>query len=308
MSEPLITRPVNTSPKIADGAKPQQRDLVKAALWMCCTLVSFALLAVSARQLLDSMMAFQILFLRSAIGLVIILAIGFVRFPDFYRTRRWRLHLLRNTFHYGGQACWITAIGILPLATVFALEFTTPIWAALLAAFFLGEKLNSGRLIAIALGFIGVLVILRPGLVPIDMGVIIALSAAIGFAVSLAATKGLTRSDQPITILFYMLTMQLLLGAPLALWTWAPVILEDLPWLIAVAITGLSAHYGITRAFQYADASLILPMDFLRLPLIALVGFLFYSEALEATVFLGALLMFAGNYHAIRKEAKASQA
>ena len=287
---------------VFDASK--QGALLKAAGWMLFALLSFAVLAVSARQLLDSMTAFQILFLRSVIGLALILAVAIPRHPGFYRTKLLRRHLLRNCFHYAGQACWITAIGLLPLATVFALEFTTPIWAAILAALFLGEKLTKTRIFAILCGFLGVLIILRPGVLPLDLGTLIALAAAIGFSVNLITTKSLTRSDAPITILFYMLLMQLFLGAPLALWTWEAVFFEDLSWLVAVAISGITAHYGIARAFQHADASVVLPMDFLRLPLIAIVGALFYGEALDPFVFLGGLLMFFGNYISLSKEAR----
>jgi drug/metabolite transporter (DMT)-like permease len=281
--------------------------LAKAAAWMTLALISFALLAVAARQLLDTMQAFQILFLRSGIGLVIILAIAFAGGEKVHRTQRLRLHLLRNVFHYVGQVCWISAIGVLPLAVVFAFEFTTPIWAAILAIAFLGERLRGPRLVAIVAGFAGILVIVRPGLTEIDPAVLIALAAALGFAVNLIATKDLTRTDAPITILFYMLTIQLFLGAPLALITWQEVLWGDLPWLVLVAVCGLSAHYGITKAFQHAEATVVLPMDFLRLPLIAVVGFVVYAEPLDPAVFLGALLIFAGNYYNLRQEIRRTE-
>jgi drug/metabolite transporter (DMT)-like permease len=277
-------------------------DLVKAAGWMGLALLSFALLAVSARQLLDTMGAFQILFLRSGVGLAMILVYALPRRPGFARTTRLRLHLLRNLFHYGGQVCWITALGLLPLAVVFAMEFTTPIWAAVLAAVFLGERLNRGRIVAIALGFAGILVILRPGSVPIAPEILVPLAAAVGFAVSVTATKGLTRSDSPVTILFYMLLIQVVLGAVPAGLTWQPVAAGDLPWLVVAAVTGLTAHYGMTRALQQADATLVMPMDFLRLPLIAVVGLVFYREALEPAVLVGAAMIFSGSYYSLSRE------
>ena len=278
--------------------------LLKAAGWMGLALLSFALLAVSARQLIDTMGAFQILFLRSGIGLAMILAYALPRRPGFARTTRLRLHLLRNLFHYGGQVCWITALGLLPLAVVFAMEFTTPIWAAMLAAVFLGERLNRGRVVAIAVGFAGILVILRPGYVPIAPEILVPLAAAVGFAVNVTATKGLTRSDPPVTILFYMLLIQLLLGAVPAGLTWQPVSAGDLPWLVAAAVTGLSAHYGLTRALQQADATLVMPLDFLRLPLIAVVGLLFYGEALDPAVLAGAAMIFSGTYYSLSREGR----
>jgi len=290
---------------MTEAKEARSTDLVKAAGWMGLALLSFALLAVSARQLLDTMGAFQILFLRSGVGLAMILAYALPRRPGFAHTTRLPLHLLRNLFHYGGQVCWITAIGLLPLAVVFAMEFTTPIWAAVMATMFLGERLNRGRIVAIALGFAGILVILRPGSMPIAPEILVPLAAAVGFAVSVTATKGLTRSDPPVTILFYMLLIQLVLGAVPAGLTWQPVAAGDLPWLVVVAVTGLSAHYGMTRALQQADATLVMPMDFLRLPLIAVVGLVFYREALDPAVLVGAAMIFSGSYYSLSRERRA---
>jgi drug/metabolite transporter (DMT)-like permease len=269
---------------------------------MGVALTSFALLAVSARELLDTMEPVQFLLLRTALGLPLLIPLALWLAPGFHRTRHLPLHLLRNLFHYGGQVCWITAIGMLPLALVFALEFTTPVWAAMLALVFLGERLNRGRVIALVLGLAGVLIITRPGFQPVDLGVLIGLAAAVGFAVSLTATKGLTRYDGVFTILFWMLVMQLMIGLVPGLLVWQPVHWNDAPWLLVAAVTGISAHLGIAKAFQHADATVVLPMDFLRLPLIALVGALFYGEGLDPWVIAGAALIFVGNEYSLSRE------
>ena len=282
----------------------RQRDLVRATAWMGLALVSFVGIAVGARELLDTMYAFQILFIRSALGLGGLILCGLAFQPGFHRSGQLRLHGLRNLFHFGGQACWITAIGSLPMAVVFALEFTTPIWAAILAALFLAERLTAGRLMAIALGFLGVLVIVRPGLAAVDPAIFIGLAAALGFAVSLTTTKRLTRDDRPLTILFYMALIQLGLGVLPAALSWQPLAWGDLPWLLLVAFCGVSAHYGITRAFLHAEAMVVVPIDFLRLPLIAVVGWLFYDEGLDPLVFAGAALIVAGTYFNLLREAR----
>lgn len=282
-----------------ESARPA--DLLKAAGWMASALLSFALLAVAARELLDTMSAFQILFLRTVLGLGLVVAFGLMTRGDFHRTRHLPLHLLRNVFHYAGQVCWVLAIGLLPLADVFALEFTSPVWAALWAALFLGERLDGSRLLAIALGFAGILIILRPGYLPLDLEILVPIAAALGFSVQLTTTKALTRTDSTTTIMFYMMVMQLLLGAGPAAWTWVPITLPDLPWIAAVGVTGLTAHVGVTRAFHHADMTLVLPMDFLRLPLIAAVGALAYDEPLDLAVLLGAAVIFFGNYQNLRR-------
>jgi drug/metabolite transporter (DMT)-like permease len=276
-------------------------ELLKAAGWMAVALASFVLLAVSARELLDTMSAFQILFLRTVIGLGLIVGFGLLTRQTFHRTARLRLHLVRNVFHYAGQVCWVIAIGLLPLATVFALEFTTPIWAAILAWLTLGERLDRGRLLATLLGFAGILIILRPGVLPLDMRVLVPVAAALGFSVQLTATKALTRTDSTLTIMFYMMLSQLVLGALPAAWTWSGLAAGDWPWILGVGVTGLTAHVGVTRAFRHADLTLVLPMDFLRLPLVALVGALVYAEPFDPLVLAGAGLIVVGNYQSLRR-------
>ena len=129
---------------------------LRGALWMVGALVSFSIMAVSVRELLHSMGSFEILFIRSFMSLAILLLLLPRRGLAALRTRHFGLHVLRNLFHFGGQYAWVYAISLLPLATVFAIEFTMPVWAALLAMIFLGERLNQGRVVMLALGVVGV--------------------------------------------------------------------------------------------------------------------------------------------------------
>ena len=208
----------------------------------------------------------------------------------------------RNIVHFGAQLGWITGIGLLPLAEVFAIEFTTPIWATILAVLFLGERLNRGRVVALVLGFTGILVILRPGLAVIEPGAFAVLGAAVGFAITLTLTKFLTRTDSPLTILLYMSVIQLPFGIVLSALEWTTPDLLQLLWLMVIGAVGLSAHYCTARALSLADQTIVVPMDFMRLPLIVLVGFALYSESVELLVLAGAGLIFAGNYYSIFRE------
>jgi drug/metabolite transporter (DMT)-like permease len=268
-------------------------------------LVCFSLMAVAVRELLDTMGAFEILFFRATVSFLMVIAV----LPRYgigaLRTRRIGLHATRDVLHFGGQAAWVYAIGVLPLATVFAIEFTMPVWTAVLATLLLGERLNQGRVVMLVLGLAGILIILRPGFVVVPPGAFATLAAAIAFASVMVATKRLSATDSPLAVLFYMSVIQMPLGLATALPGWVAPTLADVPWILAVGGAGFGSHYCLTRAFMHADATFVVPLDFLRLPLIAVVGALFYAEPIELATFLGAAVIFAGVYYSLRRERSA---
>jgi drug/metabolite transporter (DMT)-like permease len=257
-------------------------------------------MGICGRELSSELNTFQTLFWRSLVGAVAVLPLLHYRGWGHVRTARPGLQLLRNLFNFAGQYGWFYAVGVISLAEVFALEFTTPLWTALLAFLFLKERLTLGRLAAILLGFAGILLITRPGVAAVDPAALAVLGAAVAYAVSYTMVKRLTETDSPLTILVYMGIVH----TPIALafsvdgWTWPSAGLW--PWVILVGVSGLAAHYCMARAFQKADAMLVVPLDFLRLPLIAAVGYLVYDEALNPWVLGGAALVFAANFLNIR--------
>jgi drug/metabolite transporter (DMT)-like permease len=278
-------------------------SLTQGFLWMSGALLSFIGMAIAGRELADTMNTFEILTFRSAIALAI--TVVFVMHSGWHeiKTERLRFHFVRNLFHFGGQFGWFLGISLLPLATVFALEFTIPIWAALLAVVILGERLHHARLLAIVCGLTGVVIILKPGANVVDPAALIVIGAAFCYAVAYISTKSMTKTERPLAILFYMNIIQLPLGLVPAVFSWVAPTMGDVPWILMVGVTGLSSHYCITRAFQVADTLTVIPIDFLRLPLIAIIGYFFYSETLEMALVVGAIIIFAGNYYNIRYEA-----
>jgi len=277
---------------------------LRGALWMVGALLSFSLMAVSVRELLRAMGNFEILFLRSLVSFVLVLAV----LPRFglgaLRTRHFGLHLVRNVLHFSGQYAWVYAIAMLPLATVFAIEFTMPVWTALLAIPILGERLNRGRTVMLVLGLAGILVILKPGFGVVHPAALVMLAGSFAYASTMIATKRLSGSDSALAVVFYMSVVQLPLAFVPALPGWVAPALVDLPWILAIGAAGLSAHYCLTRAMRIADATLVVPIDFLRLPLIAVVGMLFYGEPLEFSIMLGAAMIFAGTYYSVQRESR----
>jgi drug/metabolite transporter (DMT)-like permease len=240
---------------------------------------------------------FEILTFRTAIAFLIVLAMVARAGTATLRTRRMGVHLWRNGFHVTGQAAWVYAIGVLPLATVFAIEFTMPVWTGLLAALFLGERITRPRLVMVAMGFAGVLVILRPGTGVFQWASLVMLVGALCYAVQMIGTKQLSTTDSPLAVLFWMSVIQTPVSFLFALPGWVAPQPPDWPWLAAIGIGSFTAHYSLTRAMRLADASVVTPVDFFRLPLIAVVGALFYGEAFDPMVMLGAAFMFAGTYY-----------
>jgi drug/metabolite transporter (DMT)-like permease len=220
--------------------------------------------------------------------------------------RRIGLHLVRNSIHFAAQYAWALSLTLLPLATVVALEFTMPAWATLLAALLLAERLTASRIGAIVLGIVGVLVIVRPGTQTFQPAMLIILGAAVGYAASYIATKRLTNSTEtPFAVVFWMTLMQLPMGLvgsdpafPLKFDT--AMILPAL----GIGLSGLSAHYCLSHALHRADASVVVPLEFLRIPLLALIGWLVYDERLEAAVFLGAAIIVSGVLWNLRAESR----
>jgi drug/metabolite transporter (DMT)-like permease len=278
----------------------------RVVLWMSGVLLSFTVMAVSIRALARTFNVFEILAIRNAAGLAILLAIACAR-PTLRASllsRRMGMHLLRNSVHFAAQYAWALSITLLPLATVFALEFTNPAWLALLATWLLGERMTTSRAGAVVLGFLGVAVILRPGFEAFQPALLIILGAALGFAVSSIVTKKLIVTETTFAILFWMNVMQL----PMNLAGSSPSVLakidaaQALP-MLGVAIAGLSSHYCLTNAFRHGDATIVVPLDFLRIPLIALIGWSFYGEPLDGFVFAGAAIIIAGIFWNLRAEA-----
>jgi S-adenosylmethionine uptake transporter len=296
-------RPLPPMPAVVTAA-PAGQAIVKAALWMGGSLASFTGMAVAARELSADMATFEILFFRSLVGLVILLPVLLRNRGGALRSQRFGLQVARNTVHFAAQYGWVAAVAVLPLAEAFALEFTMPIWATLLAVLALGERMTAPRVVAVVGGFIGVLVILRPGIAVINPAALYMLVAALGFAGSVIITKVLVRTDSPLTIIFYMAAVQLPLGFVPALLDWTPPTLAHLPWIIIVGGTALTAHFTLARALKLADATIVLPIDFLRLPLIALIGVAFYAESLVVWVIVGAAIIFGANYYMVWREAR----
>ncbi len=272
----------------------KKQSLSGAVLWMLGATSSLIATAVAGRELAGEITIYEIMFFRNAICLAIVCVLIMRYGGHLLKTQRLGLHGFRNVVHLGAQTGWYYGLISLPLAELFAIEFTAPIWTAILAAIFLAERLTPRRAFATLLGFAGILIILRPGIAIVDPAALIVLAGAVGFASTFVITRSMASSETPLTILFYMNLVQLPLTLGMALPGWVLPSAPLWPWVAVTGLTGLSTHYCFARAFALADAGLIAPIDFIRMPLIAIIGYFLYQEPANIFVFLGAAVIFAG--------------
>jgi drug/metabolite transporter (DMT)-like permease len=282
-------------------------ELLKVCLWMSVAITGFTVMAIAGRAVTPHLDTFEIMAFRSLIGLLIVVVVGASvgRLRE-VRTNRLGLHLIRNSFHFAGQNLWFFSLSLIPLAQVFALEFSYPIWVALAAPLLLGERLTRTRLLAALIGFCGILIVVRPGFAEVNAGTLAAVLSAFGFAGSALFTKRLT-SDQSITcILFWLTAMQAVMGLSTAALdgeiTLPPAAIA--PWIVVIAIAGLAAHLSLTTALSLAPATVVTPLDFARLPVIALVAAVIYGEAIDPFVLLGGAVILGAIYLNISREAR----
>jgi drug/metabolite transporter (DMT)-like permease len=300
-------------------APPDERGrIVWAVVWMVGAIVSFTAMAVAGRAAARGVDALQIAVWRTFIGFMILVVIVKAQGIAFSRLSSHRpgLQLFRNLIHFTAQFCWLYALTRMTLAELTTLEFTAPLWVALLAPFLLGERLTARRLGAAVLGFIGVLIVVRPGIISLSAGTPFALTAALGYALSMITTKRMLNGDTAFTILFWMQSLQVLIGLAIvfggALVGYGQgLVIPDavtFAWIAVVGVLGLTAHYSLAKSFTYGDAIIVAPMDFLRLPLIAAVGVAVYAEPIDLWVLGGGITVIAANLLNIRGERRPASA
>jgi len=274
----------------------QTQSNLKAGLWMVAWHTLMLGMTIASREVTQEIDVLQLMELRSVLGLVMLMPLVFAA-GGFraMRTQRPLMHLGRNVVHYTGQALWLYALTLIPLAHLISIEFTAPLWTALLAVAFLGERLNAAKVAALVLGLIGVAIIVRPGATTMDAGHLIVLAAALCFGISVTMVKSLTRTESVVKIIFWMLVIQSVIGLIPAIWTWRWPSAGLWPWIVVTAFCGSFAHYCMARALSHADATVVMPMDFLRVPLTALIGYLLYSESIDLVTAMGATLILFGN-------------
>lgn len=278
------------------------RTTVPVFMWMTGALVAFVFSAVAIRTLTAHLNVFEIGAVRTGGGLVAILGYAWL-----YRRTLAELvgsgaalHAPRNVIHAVGGVLWTLAIAYLPLATVFSLEFTAPAWVAVLSSPLLGERISRRAAIGILAGLLGVLIILRPAPGSFNLASLFPLGAAFCFGLNVLLTRRLALTEPLLAIMFWMMVLQLAFNLSGALaYTGGDLFAAEMTMttvsaMVTLAIAGLCSQLCLSKALQIGEAGTVVPLDFLRVPLIALIGWTLYGEPLNFWVFIGAAFILGG--------------
>jgi drug/metabolite transporter (DMT)-like permease len=269
----------------------------RGAIWMILGGLSLVTMAIIIRHLAPRYSVLEMIFLRSVVSLILILPWAIRQGTTRLATRRFPLHALRNVLHYFGNIGWFLGVTLVPLADLSALQFTVPLFTVILAALVLREAVGRHRWTATAIGFLGMLVIVRPGFATINQGTIALLLSAVFYASSQTATKMLSRTESANRVVFYMALIFVPISGLPAAFAWVTPGWPDLLPIVLLGITGYTAHVCIVRSFAAADASFVIPFDFLRLPFSALIGFVLYFERPDAWTLIGAAVIFGATWY-----------
>ncbi len=273
-----------------------------AALYMLAAAALFSVMVASVRHVSAEVDSFGIVFFRNLLGVLIIGPIIARRGLSFLRTSRIRLYVWRTVFGLGSMFMWFYAITVTPIAEAVALSFTAPLFVTIVAVLFLHERVGTARWIATAVGFGGAMVVLRPGIAEVTTGHLLLIASSILMAMSIVSIKMLAASEPPERIVAYMVILFTPASFIPALFVWEWPSWISLYWLAVVAGAGTFAHIAFTRALSKADASAVMPLDFMRLPFAALIGFLAFSETPDIFTFAGAAMIFISSIYIARRE------
>ena len=274
-------------------------------VWMCGAAACYAALYATLRQLTAGYSPLELIFLRSAFCTLFMLPWLARAGLDVLRTPRLPLHSCRMTATYVAGVLWVYGLAHLPMADVNALNFTSPLFVVLIAMLFLGDRASTHRWIVLGIGFFGTLIILRPGVTVVSFAALVTLASSGMFAVSHSITKVMASTEDPNLNVFFLYGLQSIIALVPAVFFWRTPGLGDFAWIVAVSLCTLGAQQCIVRSLTTSAASLVMPFNFLQLPLVALAGLAFYDEATSIWTWVGAAVIFTATYDLARREGRA---
>ncbi|MCY4452347.1 MAG: DMT family transporter [Immundisolibacterales bacterium] len=276
---------------------------LRGIAWLMLSLPCFQSMNVMLRHVAMDLPPVEAMFFRNLFGFIILLPL-FVRRPEALRTRQLGMNVLRGAIHLGGMVAWVYALTLIPLATAAALVFSTPVFVAIGAVLFFGERPGPRRWIAIGLGLVGVLVIMRPGVEAVSLGALVVLGASALQGAAKMMVKVIVRTDSTLSAVFHLNVLMALFGLVPTIIFWRTPTLAHLGWFVVMAAVGAVAHYALTRAIEHADFTALQPFEFVQLGWAALLGFAFFAEIPGNHVLLGGAIIVAATSWMVHHEAR----
>ncbi|MEX0338335.1 MAG: DMT family transporter [Arenibacterium sp.] len=280
---------------------------MRGAIMMIVSTLCFAVMHATVRHVSHSLPPFQIAFFHNLSGLMFLLPLlaagGFAQL----RTKRLGLHALRGVINIVAMLMFFTAVATTPLAKVTALSFTAPIFAAALSVLVLGERFRTHRWSALIAGFIGMLIVLRPGFAVVETGALLAVSAAALWAVAMIIIKMLSRTESSVAIVAWMGIFLCAFSIGPALWVWQPVHAHSWFWLVFIGLAGSLAQVSLSQSLKETDTTAVLPYDFLKLIWTALLGAWLFAEIPDQFTFIGAGVIFGASLYIAHRERRRAQ-
>lgn len=246
----------------------------------------------------------QIVFFRNAFGVLIFMPVILRTGVGLWRTERLGMHVLRAALNVCAMIAFFTALAITPITRVTALGFTAPLFMAVLSVLLLGERMLVFRWIALALGFAGTLVILRPGAIPLDLGSMLVIGSAFVWALTMIVIKKLSTTESSVTTTGHMILWLSLFSVVPAVLAWRHPSLEAWVLLIFIGCAGTLAQLLLAEALKQADSTTVMPYDFLKLVWAALFGYFLFGQSADVFVWLGGILVFAAGTYVVYQERK----
>lgn len=269
---------------------------------MSLSTVGFALMHTMVRQVSTELHPFQIVFFRNFFGLLVFLPVLMRHGLTPFKTQKLPLHALRAAFNIVAMLAFFYALSITPIARVTALAFSAPIFAAVLSVVILGERFRLHRWSAIFIGFIGALIILRPGIIPLDLGSLLVLSSAFTWGITMIVIKVLSRTDSAMTITSYMNLLLTFFAFGPALMVWRAPQFETWVWLVAIGISGTLAQVALAQSLKVGETTVVLPFDFLKLIWVSILGYWLFGELADLWTWVGAAIIIASAFYVAHRE------
>ena len=275
---------------------------LRGIVLMLAATVLFTIMGASARYVSERIHPFEVVFFRNAFGFVLLLPLVLSHGLKHFRTQRFGLHVARAAGHVTEMSIYFVGLTMIQYAQVQALTFTTPLFAALLAVLILRERIQARRIAALAIGFLGAMIVIRPGLAPVDLGSMLILLSALGWAGVILIVKQLTRTDSSITITAWMVVLMSPVSLIPALFVWQWPTPAEWTWLAVAGIAGTLGQLLVTQAFRVADTMAVMPFDFTKLIWASLLGFLVFDEVPSIFTWIGGTVIFAGSLYVALRE------